>query len=142
MDTFQNIMRVEEEALKKSGRIHLSISEMHLVEAVGKAGDKGITVSEIAEKMNITRPSATIATRKLEQKGYLEKKTGETDGRMVFVTLTRKGQRVDRFHRLYHFNMVKKITESFDDAEKESLLKAVAKINQFFKGSVKKAHEF
>ena len=36
VDTYHNILRVEEKALKKSGRIHLSIKEMHLIEAVGK----------------------------------------------------------------------------------------------------------
>ena len=29
VDTYHNVLRVEEEALKKSGRIHLSIKEMH-----------------------------------------------------------------------------------------------------------------
>ena len=31
VDTYHNILRVEEKALKKSGRIHLSIKEMHLI---------------------------------------------------------------------------------------------------------------
>ena len=39
VDTYHNILRVEEKALKKSGRIHLSIKEMHLIEAVGKGED-------------------------------------------------------------------------------------------------------
>ena len=31
VDTYHNILRVEEKALKKSGRIHLSIKEMHMI---------------------------------------------------------------------------------------------------------------
>ena len=73
VDTYHNVLRVEEEALKKSGRIHLSIKEMHLIEAVGKGGEQGRTVSEIADAMNITRPTATVAINKLEKRGYLEK---------------------------------------------------------------------
>ena len=34
VDTYHNILRVEEKALKKSGRNHLSIKEMHLLEEV------------------------------------------------------------------------------------------------------------
>ena len=66
-DTYHNILRVEEEALRKNGRIHLSIKEMHLIEAVGKGENQGRTVSEIAAAMNITRPTATVAINKLEK---------------------------------------------------------------------------
>ena len=62
-----------------------------MIEAVGKGEDEGRTVSEIADAMNITRPTATVAINKLEKRGYLEKKTGNEDGRTVRVTLTRGG---------------------------------------------------
>ena len=115
VDTYHNILRVEEKALKKSGRIHLSIKEMHLLEAVGKGDEQGRTVSEIADAMNITRPTATVAINKLEKRGYLEKQPDDEDGRTVRITLTRSGKRIDHFHRLYHYNMVTKISESLTD---------------------------
>lgn len=137
VDTFQSIMLVEEEAIKQSGKIKLSIGEMHLLEAVGKSDDQGKTVSEVAQALHVSRPSATIAINKLEKKGYLEKRVSEQDGRVVHVTLTKKGKRIDRFHHLYHYNLVKMITNDLDEQEKQSLVKAVAKINDFFKGSIK-----
>lgn len=136
VDTYHNVLRVEEEALKKSGRIHLSIKEMHLIEAVGKGGEQGRTVSEIADAMNITRPTATVAINKLEKRGYLEKQPGNEDGRTVRVTLTRIGKRIDHFHRLYHYNMVTKIAENLTDAEKDSLFKGIRKLNEFLKESL------
>ena len=124
VDTYHNILRVEEKALKKSGRIHLSIKEMHLIEAV------------IADAMNITRPTATVAINKLEKRGYLEKKAGNEDGRTVRVTLTRSGKRIDHFHRLYHYNMVTKIAEGLTDTEKDSLFQGIRKLNEFLKESL------
>ena len=136
VDTYHNVLRVEEEALKKSGRIHLSIKEMHLIEAVGKGGEQGRTVSEIADAMNITRPTATVAINKLEKRGYLEKQTVNEYGMTVIVNLTRSGKLIDHFHRLYHYNMVTKIAENLTDAEKDSLFKGIRKLNEFLKESL------
>lgn len=136
VDTYHNILRVEEKALKKSGRIHLSIKEMHLLEAVGKGDEQGRTVSEIADAMNITRPTATVAINKLEKRGYLEKQPDDEDGRTVRITLTRSGKRIDHFHRLYHYNMVTKISESLSDEEKASLFQGIQKLNEFLKESL------
>ena len=136
VDTYHNILRVEEKALKKSGRIHLSIKEMHLLEAVGKGDEQGRTVSEIADAMNITRPTATVAINKLEKRGYLEKQPDDEDGRTVRITLTRSGTRIDHFHRLYHYNMVTKISESLTDEEKASLFQGIQKLNEFLKESL------
>ncbi|HAG56450.1 MAG TPA: MarR family transcriptional regulator [Ruminococcaceae bacterium] len=136
VDTYHNILRVEEKALKKSGRIHLSIKEMHLLEAVGKGDEQGRTVSEIADAMNITRPTATVAINKLEKRGYLEKQPDDEDGRTVRITLTRSGKRIDHFHRLYHYNMVTKISESLTDEEKASLFQGIQKLNEFLKESL------
>ena len=136
VDTYHNILRVEEKALKKSGRIHLSIKEMHLLEAVGKGDEQGRTVSEIADAMNITRPTATVAINKLEKRGYLEKQPDDEDGRTVRITLTRSGKRIDHFHRLYHYNMVTKISERLTDEEKASLFQGIQKLNEFLKESL------
>ena len=136
VDVYQNILRVEEKALQEAGRLHLSIKEMHLLEAVGKGETQGRTVSEIASAMNITRPTATVAISKLEKRGYLEKKSDDADGRTVRVTLTKKGKRIDNFHRLYHYNMVTKIAEGLTKEEKDSLLKGIGKLNQFLQESL------
>lgn len=135
-DTYHNILRVEEEALRKNGRIHLSIKEMHLIEAVGKGENQGRTVSEIAAAMNITRPTATVAINKLEKRGYLEKQPGDEDGRTVRVTLTKSGKRIDHFHRLYHSSMVAKIVEDLTEVEKDSLFQGIRKLNEFLKKSL------
>mgnify|MGYP000984432289 CR=1 FL=1 len=41
VDTFKSILKVEEISLKNKGLKDLSISEMHLLEEVGKGGRKG-----------------------------------------------------------------------------------------------------
>lgn len=46
----------------------MSISELHLVEAVGKCGGEGRTISGIAKELDITLPSVTVAINKLMKK--------------------------------------------------------------------------
>jgi len=135
-ETYNNVMRVETEALKKSGKIHLSINEMHLIECVGKHGPDGCTVSEIAAGLNITRPSATVAVNKLEKKGYVTKIACEHDGRVVKVRLTREGKKIDAYHSYYHRHMVREMTKDMTDEEKAILLSATKKLNEFFKQSI------
>ena len=52
----------------------LSVSEVHLIEAVRKSKDRALTVSEIASELDIAVPSATIAVNKLVKRFYYERK--------------------------------------------------------------------
>ena len=136
VEMYHNILKMEEQALKNKGNLHLSINEMHLIECVGKGAEKGLTISEIALALDITRPSATVAVNKLEKKGYLKKQSCENDGRVVRVFLTRRGKVIDSYHRFYHTNMIKEISGDFNEEEKTCLLRAVGKLNDYFKNSI------
>lgn len=136
VEVYHNILRLEEQALKKNSKISLSISEMHLIECVGKGAEKGRTVSELAVDLNITRPSATVAVNKLEKKGYVTKTNCENDGRVVRVRLTHEGEKIDAYHRYYHRNMVKEISSDLTEEEKSCLLKAIRRLNSYFKESI------
>lgn len=133
VDTFRNILKVEEQMLQKHPYLDLSISEMHLIESVGKGGSEGLTISSIAEDLSISLPSVTVAINKLQAKGFVEKTRGETDSRMVYVKLTHNGRRVNGLHQSFHEAMVNNITAGMDEAEKQALVRGVVKLNAFFK---------
>lgn len=135
VEAYHNILRVEEEFLKHNNRINLSIREMHLIECVGMDKENGKTVSEIADYLKVARPSVTVMVNKLEMKGYLTKQGCQSDGRVVRVFLSREGRKVDAYHRQYHMNMVREIEGEFDENEREYLLRAIEKLNEFFKKS-------
>ena len=132
MQAYHNILRIEEEFLQKSAKINLTIREMHLIECIGESAPEGKTAGEIADFLKVARPSATVAIKKLEQKGYLNKSAGGADGRVVNVTLTREGRKVFLYHMRYHMNMVAELGQCFDEAEQECLIRAINKLNEFF----------
>ena len=137
VDTYRSILRVEENILKRSDQTDLSISEIHMLEAVGKGKDRRRTISELAEVLNITLPSVTVAINKLMKKGYVEKVRGEEDGRIVYVSLTRQGRRIDSAHRYFHDSMVRSIIRDMTESEMQALYKGVMKLDAFLKEQLK-----
>ena len=137
VDTYRSILRVEENILKRSDQTDLSISEIHMLEAVGKGKDRRRTISELAEVLNITLPSVTVAINKLMKKGYVEKVRGEEDGRIVYVSLTREGRRIDSAHRYFHESMVRSIIRDMTESEMQALYKGVMKLDTFLKEQLK-----
>ena len=137
VDTYRSILRVEENILKRSDQTDLSISEIHMLEAVGKGEDRRRTISELAEVLKITLPSVTVAINKLMKKGYVEKVRGEEDGRIVYVSLTRQGRRIDSAHRYFHESMVRSIIRDMTESEMQALYKGVMKLDAFLKEQLK-----
>lgn len=133
VETFRSILKVEEEMLKHSDKVDLSISEMHVIESVGKNKSTGKMISDIAEDLSITLPSVTIAINKLMKKGYVQKVKSENDGRIVFVTLTPQGKKMDAVHRYFHQSMVRTVAKELTKNEKDAMVKGIEKLNAFFK---------
>lgn len=130
-DAFWSILRIEEQAANNVANGDLSISEMHMLEAVSK-DENGRTISELAADQHITLSSVTIAVNKLMKKGYVEKIRHEQDGRQVFVKLTKAGRKVNAGHLYFHENMVRNVSAEMTEEEKAVLLKAMENLNRFF----------
>lgn len=94
VEIYRNVQILEQNELKKQ-RLNISINEMHMIELIAK-GKTGMTVSEIAQQLKVTKPSVTVAVNKLVQKGYCEKQRLPGDGRAVQVMLTPEGKKVGR----------------------------------------------
>lgn len=137
VETFRDILKFEEKMLRSFGRTNLSISEIHMIEAVGKNKNTPKTISELAENLNITSPSVTNAIKRLEAGGYVQKIRSESDGRSVLVMLTQLGRKVNYLHQYFHKQMVRALTEEFDEQEKEILFRGIEKLDKFFKGKLR-----
>ena len=132
VNAFRSVLKIEEQMLRGMGTLSLSISEMHLLEVVGKGDAQCRTVSETAKELSLSLPSVTVAVNKLEKRGLLQKAKATEDGRSVLLSLTDVGQKVERIHRRFHENMVKNIAGDMDETEKAALLKGMAKLNHYF----------
>lgn len=133
IDTYDVLQQVEEWKVKKNTHLNLTISELHLLEVIGKYGDDGASISDIANELSFTLPTITVAINKLAKKGYVTKTKSEEDKRMVYVTLTKMGQKVDNVHRYIHLKITRDIAKELEPDEQEALLRGLLKINTFFR---------
>lgn len=136
VETYRSIIKVEEYTIKSSKVMDLSIGEMHLLECVSKR-EEGLTISDIAQDLNITLPSVTIAINKLSNKGYVQKIKDTKDGRKVNVILTKTGKKINIAHQYFHELMTKNISKEFSKEEREILLRGITKLNDFFGSKAK-----
>lgn len=135
VDTFHLILKEEMKFIKSLTNYDITSREIHLIENVGK-NDGKMTISDVAEALQITLASITVMANKLEGQDYLIKKKSESDARQVCLSLTEKGREIDKRHYEFHRNMVKEIIGGLTDFEKDVLTGAIKKLNEFFQNDL------
>ncbi len=133
VNTFHDILKLEEDSLAKASANRLSINEMHLLEAIAKGKDEGRSITDIARELSITLPSVTAAVNKLAKKDFVIKGKHEADKRLVIVFLTPEGKRAEAAHRFFHRKMVNAASQGLNEEEKDALLKGLTRLHQFFR---------
>jgi DNA-binding MarR family transcriptional regulator len=136
VEVFNYILRYEETSIKAVSGASLTVNEAHMLEAVGKLGDSA-TMSLIASAMGIAAPTATVAIKKMEKKGFVLKEASLEDARCSIVRLTDLGKRLNRAHQLFHRSMVRDISRRLCDDERAALLSAITSLREFFSGKVR-----
>lgn len=139
VEVYDDVIHIEEFAIKQGAFRDLSITEIHTIEAIGLYGSK--TMSEVATVLEITMGTLTTAVDKLIKKGYVERSRSSTDRRIVNVNLTQRGKLAYRIHEKFHLDMVKAIMVDFSEEEEEILLTALKKLNKHLKGIYKGSEE-
>ena len=130
--TYRSVLRVEAEMLRSLSGSDLSISEMHMLESIGKDAH-GATITDIAQDQAITLPTVTTAIQKLEKKGYVTKEKSAKDARCVRVVLSETGRRAEVAHRYFHRQMVKAMIGDLSETERESLMEGLRKLDVFLR---------
>ena len=127
---FNEIMELEEQAIITEEYKDITNNDMHIIEAVGLGGNK---MSDIAAKLNITVGSLTTSMNSLVKKGYVTRERGKEDRRVVYISLSEKGRHAYEHHEQFHHDMIEAILQSLTPDETESLVKALAKLNIWFR---------
>ncbi|MBC2580940.1 MarR family winged helix-turn-helix transcriptional regulator [Clostridium sp. DJ247] len=131
VDTFNDILEIEQKALQSGSFNDLSVTEIHTIAAIGMY--KPRTMTEVACQLDITLGTLTTAIGHLVRKCYVERRRSETDRRIVYIRLTKKGKLAYRVHEKFHKDMVKATIEGLSEEEEEVLVKSLEKVNDFFK---------
>ena len=130
VELFNDILNIEKESLKNSHFSDLSITEMHVLEAIGL---EDRTMTEVASQIGITVGTLTTSINRLVKKEYVLRERSETDRRYVEIKLSKKGKLAYRVHEAFHEKMVRTMTDNLSDEDNGVLIASMQRLNQFFK---------
>ena len=133
VNVFNDILRLEEASIRKGPCKNLSVSEMHVLEAVEKSSvdaSGAAGMAEVAAHLSIT--SGTLSVKTLEQKGYLVRSRGSRDKRRVTVALTPAARSALESHAAFHETLVARAAARLSEAEIAALSTALASLHAFF----------
>lgn len=94
-------------------------AEIHTVVAIG--GSEGISLTKLAEELNISKPTLSERIRKLTSKGFVEKKKNLQDQKAVTLWLTASGKKACEHHELQHLKMYKMFCAYFGSEAQEKI---------------------
>ena len=127
---FNDILKLEVNAVITEEFKDLTNNDMHIIEAVGLG--EGSNMSMIARKLGITVGSLTTSMNSLVNKKYVVRERSEADRRIVYIRLTSKGEKAYRHHEEFHKKMVESVVEKLSEEEVKALSKALDGLVEFF----------
>ena len=128
---FRDVMDLEEQVIITEEFQDITNNDMHVIQAIGTGEPKNM--STIAKELSVTVGTLTIAMNSLVKKGYVTRERGKEDRRVVYISLSEKGKHAHEHHEQFHHNMIDAILQDLTPNETESLVKALAKLNIWFR---------
>lgn len=97
----------------------MHMREVHVITEIGEGGLDNI--SELSERLNITKGAVSQYLKKLEKKGFIERVQESEDKRQYSVRLTEKGKELDKIHTKYDEEQYAKACPFFNEFTEEEL---------------------
>ena len=113
-------------------RYYSFTTTMRLIECVGSGRQRGRTVTEISQELDITLPSVTAMVKRLTAKGYLIKQKAPMDGRQVIIRLTDEGYQAYVGYLFAQRKMINAVRGSIPVEDVGVLLRSLKALNGFF----------
>ena len=118
---------LESKAFEQEGFSDITLNQMLYLETIAQLEDP--TFGDIAESLEVTRPSVSTIIKKLINLGYVSKEQSSNDGRVFYIHLTDKGKRFNQLHSEVHRILAKRITQRLNQEEIKDLAVLLTKIS-------------
>ena len=89
-----------------------------------------VKVSDISDAMELPRPGVTRTVKEMEEKGYLQKIASEEDGRVTYITVTKKGTNLSQKYDEQYFKSLLPYMEEISDEDAECMIRTIEKFYQ------------
>ena len=112
--------QIEEQAKQRTDLQYLTAKQLNCIELIHAM--KNPTLSELAEKLKITKASTSVMLDRLEEHGYIKKVKSDNDRRSAHVHLTVKGDKAAHLHSDVHKQFAIQLTKGLTESEKDILI--------------------
>jgi DNA-binding MarR family transcriptional regulator len=120
----QRLWRIPDGGYQK-GQFDLTLAQVRLIVFVKQ--HQGCHLQDIADGLEISPPTVSVAIRKLEEGGWLERHPDPDDGRATCVFLTKESERVVKEALTHQKNIGRMFISGLSSPEQEQLLALLEK---------------
>ena len=114
------------ELSQRLGMAELQLNQLHYLQIINRT--VGLTFSQFAEILKVSKPSVTEIVNKLIKVDCVRKVRCQKDGRMYYIELTEKGKNISQVQSLAEQKLVDIILRNLDDGEIETFVLLVRKL--------------
>jgi DNA-binding MarR family transcriptional regulator len=129
-ETYSGLMKVKGECscklINELNMSELTLRQIEYIKRIGKYDS--ITISKLAEILNLSKPSITEMVKKFINLGCVYKMQCQEDGRVQYIHLTERGECIAKFEDLEINRLVEKMVKSLDEDEINILINLLLKI--------------
>lgn len=120
IEQYHEVLREADEAeMKATGLPDITIHQFFYLQEIRQK--KVTTLTELANALNVTKPSANGVVSRLIKEGFLSRTKSEEDQRKYFLSLTDKGRLVFHHKELAYKKFIR-LVESCTTEEQQKLL--------------------
>ncbi len=123
----QSMQDHEDSVTRQSEFANLTVTQIHYLDSI-RHFESPPTISQLAEHLKVTKPTATNSIDRLENDGYIRKVPSAEDRRVWYVHLTSKGLKISDFHDKVHQGYAENFENSLNKKELDQLVVLLNKV--------------
>lgn len=105
----------------------ISDSKFNLLVILYKSSERGLALSEIGDRMLVTKANITGLIDRLEKQGFVKRIRDVEDRRKILAVITEKGRKFTENMMQRYRQWSNEMISVLDDSEKEQLIKIMVK---------------
>lgn len=102
------------------------IQYLDVIEALDAKGIQ-VKVSDVSDALSLPRPGVTRTIKDMEAKGYVEKQSSSSDGRVTYLTVTEAGKALSKKYNKQYFTELSSHMDSISDEEAVCMIQTMEK---------------
>ncbi len=130
LEVFENLLRIRNECsctiLSECGLSDLTVKQIAYLKVIDEQGE--VTFSRLAEITRNSKPTITEMIKRFVRMECVYRKPCPDDGRILYIRLTDKGQKIAKAEREALRRVIERMMETLDEPEMDLLIGIMQKV--------------